>query len=316
VYNIDRKQRFITENYDNEGTQKGLKLTFDKVEILEEQYETDLSEFNRNQFIECFGLLDCTTTASLDKEWSKISKYTNWCAAEGYCPVNLAISSIYRKDLIKYINLSAHKNLFIKSREDFYNYLKEVYNPQEQVIPVLLYEGIYGRPKQEHSFEEIKNLKATDCDYKKHTIIARRNDGTVRVLDDIDSRSMDIIFAAINQTEYYKGNGESNAKVKTVPLQETQNVIKIGEKEDNVEGISTITLDARIRNFKKWTGLYWLNAKNIFFSGMMERLQIKELEGELVKRDYEDVCMRFGWNPSRWYILKEKYMQFKDTLQD
>lgn len=314
MYNIDRKQRFIIENYDNERTQKGIQLTFNKIEILEGQYETDLSEFNRNQFIECFNVLDCTTTASLDKEWSKITNYTNWCAAEGYCPVNLAISSIYRKDLVKYINQHAHMNLYIKNRYEFYNYLKEVYNPQEQVIPVLLYEGIYGRPQQENSFEEIKSLRASDCN--ENTIIVRRNDGTARILNDIDSRSMDIIFQAINQQEYYKGNGQSNARVKTMSLQENGYVVKVAEREGNVEGISTMTIDARIRNFKKWTGLYWLNAKNIFFSGMMERLQVKELNGEaLVKRDYEDVCKRFGWNARRWYILKEKYLQFKEILK-
>lgn len=313
MMNVDRKSRFIKENYENEGTQKTIWRVFEKLSDIEEIYNSDIDNFNKEQIIEALGALDCKTTESLNKEFTYLKRYKKWSAAEGYSVFDAASISIYKNDLIRFINKSAHDNQYIKNRQEFYEILNKIYNPQDQIVPVLLYEGICGRPIQEHSFEEIKNLKATDCFYEKHTIIARDNDGHARILDDIDVRSMDIIFDAINQTEYHRGNGTDKSKFAIRPLEDSQFVIKKVERKNNVEEISTPLIDARIISFKKYSGMYWVNSKKILFSGMFDRLQSMEVNGyQLTTEDYREVCKRYLVNENRWNVLKDKYLAFKD----
>jgi hypothetical protein len=326
MYNIDRKQRFIVENYPNEGTQANIKRVFDKTEVLEEQYSADLDRFNRNQIIEVLGILDSATVESLNKDFTIIKKYKKWSAAEGYSVFDSSSISLYRQDMQKYVNKHANVNQYISNRKEFYELLRQVYNPQEKVIPVLLYEGVSGK-----NFEEIKNLKSADCLLAPGTIRVTRDDGTIRLLNDIDKRSMDVIMDAINQTEYHRSNGEAKGKTAILQLNETPYVLRtIFRKDAESEKISTVTLDTRIRLVKKWTGLYWINAKNIFFSGMFDRLQSMEANGvELTKDEYIDVCLRFNWgiNDSidtddirkkviQWNVLKDRYELFKKNLQD
>jgi hypothetical protein len=310
--NIDRKERFINENYENEGTKKNIRRAFEKIADIEELYNTDLDNFNKEQVIEALGALDSKTVESLCKELSYIKKYKKWSAAEGYSVFDAASIAIYKSDLGRYINKTAHDNQYIKSRAEFYEILKKVYNVQDQIIPVLLYEGICGRPIQEHNFEEIRNLKATDCFYEQNTIIVRDDDGHVRILNDIDKRSMDIIFAAINSTEYHRNNGTMEGEYAIKPLEESQNVVKKVSKQNNIEEMTVGFIGSKIVAFKRYTELYWINAKKIMYSGMFDRLQSIEANGnELQVEDYREVCKRYLMNEKRWNVIRDKYLAFK-----
>ncbi len=313
MINVDKKERFIVENYDNEGTQKTIRNTFTKISDIEEMYNMDLDSFNKDQIAEVLGVLDCKSIESLNKEFTYIKRYKKWCAAEGYSIFDAASISFYKSDLKRYINKSAHDNQYIMSRKEFYEILDKVYNPQDKVIPVLLFEGISGRPKQEFSFEEIKNLKVHDCNYENHTIITTRNgDLKHRVLDDIDMRSMDIIFDAIDQIQYHRGNGTATGKLSILDLEESDYVLKKVSRKNNTEDINTAFIDSKINFFKKVTELYWVNAKKIQYSGMFDRLQNIESAGnELSPQEYKDICKRFLINENRWNVIKDKYLAFK-----
>lgn len=309
MFNQDRKERFVKENYDNVGTQKGLILTFRKTALIENQYQTDICEFNRNQMIDVFSSLDCASVESLNKERSKLNQYIKWCVAEGYCTPNLIIDSIYYEDIKKYVNHTAMRRQYI-NREELYTALKDVDNEQERAIPILLFEGAWGRMKKENAFEELRNLKAEDCVYPNKLTLWRDN-GDSRDVSDIDKRSMDIIYAAINQTEYRYNNGMSESNLKAMPLEISPYVLRKVLKKNSSGKINEMAIETRIRNFKKFTDLYWLNAKNIFYSGMFDRLQNIEQQRELTNEDYMDIVNRFGMEDARWWTLKEKYSQYK-----
>lgn len=311
-----RQASYIERNHDNEGTIKNISYAFAKIIELEIIYQKFVCEFNLEQFYELLKAFDRQTVESLDSFFNPVKKYIHWCEENNFCAKNSVLENLKRKDFYRFINREVNKNIYFRNREQFYKELGKIVNAQEQVIPVLIFEGVCGRPKKEHSFEEIRNLKVSDCNFAEHSIIARCDDGTNRLIDNIDKRSMDIIYNAINQNYYIKSNGESTAKSKESPIEDSEYVIKKVERQDGADGISTMTIGRRIRNFKKWSGLNWVNSKNILYSGMFDKLQdIERKNRELTKEDYVEVCSRFWLSNARWFNLKERYERFKLGLE-
>lgn len=314
MYNLEVKDRYLSEKYTNENTIRNTKLIFERISSIEEEYGEDVYNFSLSQLYDLLRYLDRSTLNSLGKDWSIIQKYVKWGIGEGYT-TNMAALSIFRKDLKKFINQDVARNQYIPNRQVFYDILEEIYNYQDKVVPVLLYEGVRGR-----DFEEIKNLKIQDCDFEKREIILRRNDETIRIVSDIEQRSMEILLKAARQEVYYRGNGVTTARVPTLDFNRAAYIVKasiIGKNRHTSEedNISTPAIDAKIRNVQKITKMYYLNATNIFYSGMFERLRLVEVERELETKDYLSILKQFGMNTTGWQNLKEKYLHYKETQE-
>lgn len=309
MFNIEIKERFLNNEYTNEDTRKNTRSVFEKVSILEEQYNIDLYSFNKNQLYDALRLLDSTSMSAISKNWSIMDRYIQWCTGEGYCPPNINAQDIYKQDLKQFINKDADKNKYFKDEKEFFEVIDKIPNPQDQVIPCLIYEGVKGRNEQPYSYEEIQNLKWKDCNYDKNELLLRRDNKEFRIIT-VNPRIMEIIKDAYNEDFYYRGEGDNVQKLSIV---RSEYIVRSIQRSDNADKVGIMTINGRIGKVKKIAEKYYLNAKSIFFSGMFNKLQNIENERELTEKDYRDICRRYGVDISlnSWRNLREKYENFK-----
>ena len=80
MFNKEIKERFLNNEYTNEDTRKNSMNVFEKISILEEQYNVDLYSFNKNQLYDALRLLDSTSISAISKNWSIMDRYIQWCS--------------------------------------------------------------------------------------------------------------------------------------------------------------------------------------------------------------------------------------------
>lgn len=307
MYNREQKERFLNEFYYNEETKKTTALTFEKTAILEDQFETDLCRFNQEQLRDLLLFFGCSNKNALGKYFNQVQQYVKWSTENGYCTYNFAYANIFRKDLDKYLNVHAVQNQYF-TRDEIYDL--DLANAVDKAILVLFFEGVMG-----NELEEVRFLKKDDV-----KIIAREihitNGKNKRVLDNIDERTIDILKDAIEIDEYYNLNGESEAKAPKRYMIDSDYVIR-PTKMHNVDGepISVAGINIKMRNIRKWLGIPYLTPKNIFYSGIFERLQQREKESELTNDDYKEVLEEVGMNAATFGMLKERYETYKSLTK-
>lgn len=309
MFNKEIKERFLNNEYTNEDTRKNSANVFEKISVLEEQYNIDLYSFNKNQLYDALRLLDATSISAISKNWSIMDRYIQWCSGEGYCPPNINAQDIYKQDLKQFVNKDAEKNKYIKDEKEFFEVINNIPNPQDQVIIALLYEGVKGRNEQPYSYEEIQNLKWSDCKYEENEILLRRDNDKFRKIT-VNPKVMEIIKDAYHEDFYYRGEGDNVQKLSIV---RSEYIVRSIQRSDNADKVGIMTINGRIGKVKKIAEKYYLNAKSIFFSGMFNKLQNIENERELTEKDYRDICRRYGVDISlnSWRNLREKYENFK-----
>jgi hypothetical protein len=309
MYNSEIKERFLNSEYTNEDTKKNSKNTFEKISILEEQFNQDLYNFNKNQLYDALRLLNSTSISAITKDWSIMDRYIQWCTGEGYCLPNMNAQDIFKDDLKKFVNKDAEKNKYIKDEKELFEILNNIKNPQDSIPIALLYEGVKGRNEQPYSYEEIQNLTWQDCNYDKNELLLRRDNNEFRIIT-VSPKIMELIKDAYEEDYYYRGEDEDTQKLVIV---RSDHIVRPIKRKDNTEKVGIMTINGRIGRAKKVAGKYYLNSKSIFYSGMFNKLQQIEQEKELTEDDYKRICKRYGVDLSinSWRYLKEKYMNFK-----
>jgi hypothetical protein len=306
MYNLEIKERFINELYYDEETKRTVKHAFEKFSISEEHFSRDLYEFNQVQLVDVLRLMNCPTVNALGKNFGYMKQYVKWATENGYCPPNMAFMNVFRKDLQNYISIDAVSNQYIKDRPELYLLCDKIYNPVDRAILVLLYEGVNG-----NEMEELRFLEKQDIKFISNSIEIR-NGSNPRVISHVDERSMQILQEAIEQEIYYNGNGETEAKAPTRKLMNSSFVVRqINLKKSLGEAMTIAGINVKLKNIKQWTGKYYFNSTNGFYSGIFEKLSNIELGRELVRQDYQTVLSMSGMNPETWGLLKENYLVFK-----
>lgn len=309
MYNSEIKERFIKEFYYNPDTQKAVKFTFDKTEVLEEQYNTDLSKFSHAQIVDVLRYFDSPNVNALAKYFNTLQQYAKWSSEQGYTAHNVAFFNIFRKDLRKYINEYANANQHIKDRTELYEICDKLVNPVDQALIVLIYEGILG-----DEMNELRYLKKEDILFIENAIFVHSGDNP-RKLTNVDERTMNILKDTIEETKYYSNNGETEAKAKARQLIESDYVLKPVKMRSNIEDVITVAgINIKFMKIKKWTEKYYLNATNIFYSGIFDKLANIEKERVLNVEDYRNALKAYGVSAATYGILKERYETYKSSI--
>lgn len=312
MYNPDRKNRFLNENYPNESTRATYKTTLASVKIFEEEKDKDICDFSLSEAVEVLIGLKKKTFKSLDVTQSILVKYIDWTIEEKYSKTFInSFKLIDKEDLQKYTHQIAQKNSYI-DREKLFDVVGQLYNNIDKAIPLLFFEGVKGRSKGEHTFEELRNLRFRDLIPELNTIIVTRDDNTDRPVS-VDPRTMKILIAASQETEYYKLNGQATGRFAVMPLKDTEYILRMidTERGDNTK-ITANGINTRFKKFREWTGVHFLSPTTIFQSGMLERCESKEKQvGELTVEHYKQLYRDVNLDPKGYSALKEMYETYK-----
>ncbi|WP_039230510.1 tyrosine-type recombinase/integrase [Clostridium haemolyticum] len=352
MYNEDIKNRFIDYFYDNEQTKESIKRTFYLTNCyMESDLDKDVYDFNKYEIENLLKSFKATSEGSLGVRLAHLKKYIDFCISMGIRAnaINFCDSITNLKD---YVVRNMDKYKYI-TREQLYNICETIPSAQTAIIFILAFEGIVGKDKC-----EMRNLKIEDVDFENRTITVRAYDevnprtGEIvykpeRVLKNVDSRTLQYIQDAINETvmvlpenksftspeiEVEKMRGARDERNRIFYLVKTDYVLRKsaskGEdteySEELNEPIPSPTIQTRIYNaINFFVGneseeMYFvkkLNATSLEQSGMIEELEkIEKQKGDLKVSDFKYVIE--SRNKKTYYSLKKLWDHIKKEMDN
>ena len=126
-YNSARKIEHIKEVYplETEPSLRAKVIKFDAIGVIENKYNIDCCEFNKEQLYEIFEMMDSVTWSSFSVFKSLISAYYVWCYEQGYIMEN----KIRMLEDVDYDGVDCSrgfKKSFLKDTEDVKGFVKSV----------------------------------------------------------------------------------------------------------------------------------------------------------------------------------------------
>lgn len=146
MFNRDAKERFIKEYLaTREIAPTAVENVFNSVSRLEELYNKDVCNFTRPEIIDFYQSLNAKSKERLSMTNSILKEYKTWCIENGFCYDATPYFDTFTIDDFKnYISKNILENKYI-GEKTLKSYLDEIINPQDQLLLVLLYNGIKGK---------------------------------------------------------------------------------------------------------------------------------------------------------------------------
>lgn len=311
MYNANQKYEYMN-TIENDGTRENVGYTFQRIREIEEEKGKDICKFNSDELAEVWSNFRAKSLAAIYSRVSIISKYINFCIeklGDSDINYNWAKGTYFNEENLKrFVSKVATKKKVIV-REELEDIAEFCANFQDAAIFVGLFEGLRGRPVKEFSFEELRNLKMSDCNTETNYIIARQDDGETRLIK-VSDFTMDIFVKSYNQKVYLMNNGQATGWFKEADLIDSEYIFKTseaGREGDNSDSRVTAQLiRRRMKNISEKYGNKFLTPNNLVLSGMVDfAKQMKEQKGEeLTNKDYEKICEQFNIDPVRYYKVK------------
>ncbi|MDV3429165.1 MAG: hypothetical protein LIR50_19405 [Bacillota bacterium] len=302
--NEELKNRFLNQYFGT--TKENYHHILKKVSTLfEKRYKRDIYTSNSHDANDIIRMINNKTANSANAYRAVLSSYVDFCIGEGYeVPSTINwFKIIVKDDLKKMIRDSEIKTGIYVTREEIYaladNFKEEYY----YFVPyILAFESVRGK-----KWSELFNLKKKDIDFDNNTITIRniKDNSIIRVIDNIDIRSMNIINKGLYIQSIYRD--QKNEEV----FDESEYVIK-GKKGVS---INYNTFYGKYSNYiTKVLGVKF-TPLTAWKSGLYEKLikRQREKDSELTPTDYKDIMNNFG--TQNYYInIKDDYETVRDDL--
>lgn len=284
------------------GTIKIYRNILNKSGEIEEIYNKDIANFNAEQ---CRQLLQSFSNRSREMfavNRSCLETYESWAISNGHNETLInCFSNITIDNADEYIDHRAIAKK-ITTYDELLNFEKIVINPQDLLSLVCPFIGAYGKEAK-----EIINLKVEDL----HEDYIQLDNRKLPV----DSRIHAIIQDAIDQDEYYVGNGEPDDYVRAPMrvINKTQYILRFVGSTKFEQGSYNL-VKGRIDRLKKYCGNN-ISITNLILSGKVHMAkEIMKEKGEITKEDWMSINERFGITGDKildyWTVTKEKVMPY------
>jgi hypothetical protein len=301
MYNKDFKERFLAESGILPSTQKTYRFMLDKAESTEQQLNKDIYEFTPYECDQLIFSFSRKSNLMVSVIIACFKRYMDFCinnnqVEKDYFNYFGTISG--QEDVEKYVDKTAIENKFI-TFEGLLEIHKILFNDQDMAQIELIFCGVNGKEG-----EELINLKVTDI--KQDRIILPNREIP------ITSRTYGIIEAAIDQEEYWKGNGElsETTRGETMTINHTEYVLRPAGSTKSGK-LTYATLQMRINRIKEFFGNPYITLTSIWHSGMLYHLsQIKENTGRVTNDDYRRINKLFGYSESYAHQSKVRFSPF------
>lgn len=299
MYNSEVKELFLNslEGSYREGTIKQYKNLFNKSAETEEIFDRDIYEMNLEQ---CKQLLKSYSNRSVDMfevYCSMLKTYKAWSIKEGYDPSLINFFGMLTvDDAWDYIDRRAISER-VTSYEDLLSFEKLVFNPQDLVVLILPFIGV--------SIEEMLDLKVKDI-HENYIQLPNRQ-------IPIDSKIHNIINEAIEQEDYFVGNGAPSGRITSMTINKTDYVLRrCGQ--DRFDQPTKPLVKNRINRMKKYLGKN-ISITNLALSGKVYMAkEIIKQKSEITKDDWMSINERFGVTGDKiyeyWSVTKQRVMPY------
>lgn len=281
------KNKYL-ESIENEGSRTVTKYIFVASKSIEEILEMDLYNFSADHVAEILKNMNTKSPTTAQSHLSMIRTYINWCIVNGYRESNInPLESLGEDFYSQFVDTTVKQ--FI-SRSELDEILKQLVNYQDKIIPLLLFNGVYGAESS-----EIRNLRFTDI----------QEDGTTRLYDDIkgeryiklDDSVIEMLRKANYEEEYMNKNGLAEGNSPNSLLIDSEFIVKNLKRGAAKEGhrVSQGTIIKRINIIQDFFALPDLTPKSIWRSGMLYMAyQSMGDREQLIKEDFEKIGEHFN----------------------
>lgn len=186
-----------------------------------------------------------------------------------------------------------YENRLRITKDELDGYISKCYNAQDQLLLMLLFEGVDGVDNT-----EIRNLKRDDINWDTNTLHLRCDKNGPRDIE-VTDECMKLLDDAIKEKTYYFNNGEMSEKKGRLyeNFSETDFVIRSTRKKNRRVDRAIIT--TRFLDFKKRFDQPKLNPTVIYQSGLIYyAVQYSKKTGKNIKEfhhkiDYTEIAKKF-----------------------
>lgn len=239
------------------------------------------------------------TLNDVSKNASIIRTYIDFCIEK-----NIVMHYENRMRLLAGKNLKEFVSKFEKENryiplEKLRFYQSKLYNAQDVAILEAFYNGIRGRAEEEHSMEELINLRIDENSglFRNNEIELVRNDGHRRIIK-VSDHTMQIFLDAKRQDTYYSSNGvpDINNKLKKIFIPKIKNYVFRTPKSKEQSLFKKYLVYNRMEKIKEWVGDSNLTPHTLYISGIIDMAKkIIEKKGEITQTDYELIIERYPY---------------------
>lgn len=310
LFNKETKEEYLSEL----TTKSPIERIFKVSASLEEFYQKDLYNFNREELRRLFFLLNPLRFNAIRNYANNISSYIDWAIAKGLRKSINPLLSIDKEWYEQFV--SKAKKYF--TEEELEYFISKCRNAQDAVIIRLRMEGVGGSGNS-----ELLNLKIGDVDEKKNTLKLTDKDGQVRFLK-VSDKCISLCLAAHRQTTYLKKNGayKKESKSTITNLVENDYILRSSiTKTENFQEAEKFLVHRRLKVLADYFEEPYLSPTNISFSGMlMMAKKFFDAKGKLEKSDYIAILETFGYRNTdhkgvqNYYRLREDFLN-EETLK-
>lgn len=308
MYNENIKRQFIEYYLTNRAISKNaVESVFNASAKLEQIADNgkgkDICNFTKPEIEEYYFYIRAKSKERISVANSILKEYKTWAyEVAGICYDDIPYFDMFSiEDFKRFISKSVLENKYI-GEETLKSYLEEIYNPCDQLLLLLLYNGIKGK-----QLIEIINLHINQV---KENILHLSTGRSVEV----DDKIIDLIEETNNTYEYYTF-GENTKILELVG----DNVFK-STKSSRSNSMASIyhRYTVKMVAFQKMFDNPELSINRIGFSGMINTLKNGARDNdmkveEFVKSDLaKPILERYQFNrhPTKVIKLFEEYLEY------
>ena len=300
MYNNEFKKRFLAESGILPSTQKTYSFMLEKASNLEERLNKDIFEFTPYECDQLIFSFSRKSSLMVQVIVACFKRYIDFCMDNKQTVdfFNYFGTISGQVDFDRFVDMTAIENKFI-TFDGLEEIQKILINAQDVAFIELAFCGLNGK-------EGTELIELRTKDVKLDRIILPNREIP------ISKRTYGIIEAAIDQTEYIRGNGElaDNAKGETMVINHTDFVLR-SAGSTKFGQLTYSTLQMRMNRIKELFGNPYLNLTGVWHSGMLFHLtKIKQETGIVTKEDYQKINKLFGYGENYWYQSKVRFDKF------
>lgn len=285
-------KRFYRKEYKDEFISQLVQNSINRaVALLGKSYEyekrlnKDLYEFSLTEIEEIFRHSESENASN---DYYAIKDYLDYNIKKG-----VISQDTLKKTNLKYFNNLLDENRLRITKEKLDKYISMCFNVQDQLLLMLLFEGVDGVANS-----EIRNLKKDDIDWDTNTLHLRCDKNGPRDIE-VSEECMKLIDKVIKEETFYFNNGEISEKQRRLYENFPENNFIIRNIRKKKTRVDKIFIVSRFNNFKTWFNQPKLNPTVIYQSGLIYYMvQYSKKTGKDIKEfqhriEYSEIARKF-----------------------
>lgn len=256
---LDFKEEFFNYHQMDNDLRKGYITVFNKIESLEKKLKKDIKDFNYEELLKALEILTSKSYNAMSVKWSILKRYLEYYKNDNIYNIDADVLRKFVQDEVNIKRYITRKNLEDK--------IKNLPNPQDKAILLLIFEGVMGK-----DYLDLRTLNIDQIDIYNNTITL--SDKKI----EISPVTSAILEKALVTQTYFKSVGEDKDMKSNDSFDfnmDSDLVLKSYPSKRNNDGKDPMSfqgLQTRLKKILAEIELYEVSGITLYHSGLIEKL--------------------------------------------